>query len=190
MKNTLLMLAGSTLVFGLTLPAQAQTPFKTVGEYNWWVDGKAGPATILKADGTAVNGGRTGQWSEAKPVRRLITIRWTQGNYTDDLLVQPDGTISGTNNEKSKIRGVLVSPGQYRWSVDGKPGPDCFLKADGTSENGGRTGKWREDVKPQSPVVIQWQPGNFTDTLNWTPDGKSLRGTNNMNSPVRGDIRP
>ena len=151
-----------------------ETDLSPVGTYNWWVNSKQGPDTIMKSDHTCMNGGRTGTWIVETPntpvnLRSTVTIHWT-GNYTDVLTVSPNGRkLTGANNEGTKINGVLVGTPytvEGLWDL-GVGGVSLKIDPDGTAVLTGPKGEskfpWAVVNVSARTVLFFWRNEDVQD---------------------------
>lgn len=90
---------------------------------------------------------------------------------------------------------VVNAGGTYEWTTnntgiagtDGKLnklGPATLNVADQKVSGTGRTGVWQ--VTSDCTVYIDWQPGNFRDTLKVSADGKTISGKNQFGTKIMG----
>lgn len=95
------------------------------------------------------------------------------------LMVLAAGLVSGGPAEAAGPCSVI--PGVWSWFVNG----DVTFQPDGTLVQGSRTGRWS---CTNGRVNIAWSHG-FVDQLTLSPDGRSMRGTNQTGNAVWGTRR-
>lgn len=169
------------------------------GKWSW----VSGQTLIIAADGSLevwLNGRKVneGRWESLGGQRYRFTHR--SGGWVDTVTLSGDGnSLDGTNNHGYQLHGArqgaapvsVATPsiaGTWNWVS----GQTLIVSADGSLQvwlNGRQINEGRWESLGGQRYRLTHRSGGWVDTVSLSSDGRTLDGTNNAGSHIRGTRR-
>ena len=165
------------------------------------VAGASAQTTYTKATGeTCPSGQRNVElWEVKKDAKAACAAlaEWDIARLTNGASLSGNGYQCGVKeNDTRKLGHALCvkapelpkAVGTFSWSVNNKPNGDTTLAANGTCSNTTSQMKcvWKVSNPQKQEFTLNWNNGQFVDTMILSADGKVIEGKNAGNDKISG----
>jgi hypothetical protein len=182
MKKRVFWTAFSALAFGLTVPVSAADFSKHEGNGTCGEGMRLAQVWEVKKDIDSACGALA-EWD----IARLSDGGALGGSgYKCEVVDKKDDTLGHSLCIKAPELSQAV--GTFAWSVNGNPGGDTTLNADGTCANTSNSIDcvWILSDAQQRQFTLNWNNGMYVDTMVLSEDASMIEGENQHNHAIKG----